>query len=126
MTNPVVVEGVKQVQHALDKIEKADLKKANAEVAAIVATEAKAIVPRRSGDLADTIRSSGQAKAGVVRAGFARVPYAGPIHFGWPHHNIAPNPFLYKAADRRVDEVVESYAKALAKIADETGIGEQP
>ena len=116
------MEGVKQVERALQKIERAELKQANAEAAQIVATAARQIVPNRSGTLAGTIRSSGQAKSGVVRAGFARVPYAGPIHFGWPAHNIAPQPFLYEAADQRVDEVQASYLKALKKLAAQAGM----
>ena len=37
------------------------------------------------------------------------VPYAGVIHFGWPRHNIEPQPFLYDALDRRSDEVIKLY-----------------
>lgn len=53
--------------------------------------------PRRSGNLASTLRAGkGKTKA-VVRAGGARAPYAGVIHYGWPARNIAAQPFLLSA-----------------------------
>ena len=36
--------------------------------------------------------------------------------------DIAPQPFLYEAADRRVDEVLETYAKQLEKLATQQGV----
>jgi hypothetical protein len=66
-------------------------------------------VPRRSGLLESSIRSSGQASGGVVRSGSVGVPYAGPIHFGWPGHNIEPQPYLYDALDDRASQVVDVY-----------------
>src|SRR5690625_8028143 len=42
---------------------------------------------RVTGTLAGTLRAGrGKTKA-VVRAGSAAVPYAGPIHYGWPARN---------------------------------------
>lgn len=93
-----------------------DLKAAHAAAAAVVETRATAEVPRRSGRLASSIRSSGQAAGGVVRSGKASVPYAGPIHFGWRAHNIEPNPFLYDALDAKRAEVIETYETAIDKI----------
>src|SRR5690606_32966995 len=50
--------------------------------------------PIDSGRLSADIRSGrGKTKA-VVRAGGARVPYAGVIHYGWPARGITPQPFL--------------------------------
>lgn len=62
----------------------------------MVAAAARA--PRRSGKLAGSIRPGATQKAGVVRAGRASIPYAGVIHWGWPGHNIAAQPFLTEAA----------------------------
>jgi hypothetical protein len=50
-------------------------------------------------------------ESSAVTAGSRSVPYAGPIHFGWPRHNIKPQPFLYDAADRRINDVVNVYEK---------------
>lgn len=33
-----------------------------------------------------------------MSAGRASVPYAGPIHYGWPAHGIEANPFVTDAA----------------------------
>lgn len=34
-----------------------------------------------------------------MSAGGVRVPYAGPIHWGWPSHNIEPQPWVSAAAE---------------------------
>lgn len=91
----IEVEGDREVRRALKRLgdaAKAGLRATHAESAQIVADAARGIVPRRSGVLAASIRSSGQIGAGMVRAGRAAVPYAGVIHFGWAAHSIALNP----------------------------------
>lgn len=124
MTPRIEVDGVKEVRRALRKVEDGatDLKAAHAEAAKDVAETARGIVPRQSGTLAASIRSTGQAGQGVVRAGRAAVPYAGPIHFGWATRNIAPNPFLYEAADQRAEEVTERFLTALNELAQQAGL----
>tara|TARA_R110002012_G_scaffold320793_1_gene545596 strand:- start:31 stop:438 length:408 start_codon:yes stop_codon:yes gene_type:complete len=93
-----------------------DLKELNKKVAEVVASQAKNEVPVRTGKLKDTIRGAGTKTQGVVRAGFARVPYSGPIHFGWYKRNIQPQPFLYEALDKRRGEVFDKYNKGVRKI----------
>lgn len=44
------------------------------------------------------------------------VPYAGPIHFGWPARNIEAQPFLWEAADDESDRVVSVYEDEVSKI----------
>jgi hypothetical protein len=39
-----------------------------------------------------------QARRARVVAGRASVPYAPPIHWGWPARNIAAQPFVSQAA----------------------------
>jgi hypothetical protein len=119
VTKPsITVEGAKQLQRALRQVEggMADLKSAHAEAAKIVERQAEAIAPRRSGPLAASVRSSGQARQGVVRAGKAAVPYAAVIHFGYSARNIAPQPFLYDALDARRTEVIATYNSHVNKI----------
>ena len=54
-----------------------------------------------TGKLAGSIRAGrGKTKA-VVRAGGAKAPYAGVIHYGWATRNIAPNPFILDALQRQ-------------------------
>ena len=93
-----------------------DLKELNKKVADIVAGQAKSEVPIRTGRLKDTIRGAGTKTQGVVRAGYARIPYAGPIHFGWRKRNIQPQPFLYEALDKRRNEVFDRYNKEVRGI----------
>jgi len=115
----IKVEGLDKLTRQMKTLEgdAVSLVKAlNAELAADVADVARRKVPRRSGKLAGSIRSSGQAKTGVVRAGSRGVPYANPIHFGWAKHNIRPQPFLYDALDDRRQHVTDRWAAELEKI----------
>jgi hypothetical protein len=76
----------------------ADMKAANERAGAIIADDASMRAPRRSGKLAGSIRPTKQAKRARVQAGRASLPYAGPIHWGWPARGIDPQPFLTDAA----------------------------
>jgi len=120
----IKTQGVKELRRELRKMgdDMQDLKELNLDVATLVSTRAKDIVPRRTGNLADTIRPSGTKTAGRVRAGFNRVPYAGVIHFGWPARRIEPQPFLYDALDQRRSEVLETYFKGVKKIQRKAGL----
>jgi hypothetical protein len=117
----VQVKGAKELRRAIKQAQSSDLKQAlkqaNRDAADMVAYEAQTIVPVLSGTLLESIRASGTQTAGIVRAGRASVVYAGVIHFGWPRHNIEPNPFLYEAADARLDEVIARYEEAVDAIA---------
>ena len=125
MTKPsITVEGAGDLRKALRKIEGgiADLKAAHAESAVVVEKRAEQLVPYRTGTLAASIRSSGQAAGGVVRAGKASVPYAGVIHFGWKAHNIKPRPFLYDALDQRRNEVLDVYESRVGSLIHQHGL----
>lgn len=141
------VVGQRELQKALralgdDAVD--DIKKAHAAAAKVVEGTAKQLVPKHgarsvisgrpywyapehpSGQMARTVRSSGQRRGGFVRAGKKLVPYAGPVHFGWPSRPnpskgwrggpIAPNPFLYDALDKRRDEVADMFARYIDDI----------
>ncbi|MGF6821183.1 hypothetical protein M2317_000069 [Microbacterium sp. ZKA21] len=72
--------------------------------------------PRRSGNLAGTLRAGrGKTKA-VVRAGGARAPYAGVIHYGWPARRIAPQPFLSDALQRKRTDVFRALDQGVSQI----------
>lgn len=118
----VRVEGAKELRRALKKaeldVERAALKEAHREAAEIVAKRATQVVPEVSGTLKGSIRASGTQTKGIVRAGRKSVPYAGVIHFGWPRRNISPQPYLYEAADDRVNEVLETYLERVDQILD--------
>lgn len=120
----VQITGVKEVLRdfeELGRITRQDIKEAHKEAAEPVARQSLTLVPRRSGALAGTIRTVAYSSSGQVRSGSSRVPYAGPIHFGWPARNIRPQPFLYDALDdrrRKVVEVYESYIDSWIRRAD--------
>jgi hypothetical protein len=112
----VKIEGLSKLQKDLRKLstDALDLNKqeflsTNKKVAEIIIDESKKYIPVRSGALAQSVRNASTKKSAKIRAGSVAVPYAGPIHFGWPSRGIRPNPFLYDAIDRRRDEVRERY-----------------
>jgi len=73
-------------------------------------------VPAESGVLSTTVRAGrGKTKA-VVRAGGAKAPYAGVVHYGWPAHNIAPNPFLLNALDSSTTEIVDALSDGIGDV----------
>jgi len=118
----VRVEGLDNLIRTLKRAGKdvSELKEAHARAGAIVAAEAEVIAPRRSGKLAGTIRAARQVRRARVQAGRANVPYAGPIHWGWPARNIEPQPFLSIAArsteSRWVDQYTRDVQAALDKV----------
>lgn len=114
---------IRQISDDLDqKAAKGELKVINQRAAEIVAGRAEQLVPVRSGTLRDTIRAAGTQKSGRVRAGFKRVPYAGPIHFGWAARGIVPQPFLYQALDQRRLEVFLHYDQQLESLIKKHGL----
>lgn len=118
----VRVDGVKNLRRTMKKAgdDLADLKEAHRESADIAATGARPLVPVRSGALAASLRSTGTKTAGIIRSGGARVPYAGPIHWGWPSRGIAPQPFMATGAEETEPQWLPVYLsavdRALAKI----------
>jgi hypothetical protein len=96
----VVVEGARELRATLRKAgdDLGDLRDVHATVSRYVALCSAAIAPRRSGRLAGNVRGSSLKTSAVVRAGGAAVPYAGPIHWGWPARSIVAQPFMVDAA----------------------------
>jgi hypothetical protein len=115
------VEGVRELSRSLRAVDK-DLPKRLAEIHKAIgqplAEDARARAPRQSGRLADSVRSGGSQRVAYVAAGKAKVPYAGPIHFGWPAHNIAPNTFLVDALEAGAERVVDDYLSELERFLD--------
>jgi len=113
----IKVEGLTELRVGLkqldDKMPK-ELNKVAKASAEVVRDEAKQIVPRRSGKLAGSIKTSGTAKGGFVKSG--GLEYHRVIHFGWARHNIRPQPFLYDARDSREAEVIEKFEREVAAL----------
>jgi hypothetical protein len=87
------IRAMRQAEADLD-----DLKDATQRAGEIVLAAATSRAPRRTGALAGSGRASRAARRAIVRFGSARVPYAGPIHWGWPRRHIGAQPFALDAA----------------------------
>lgn len=98
---PVVqVDGARELRATLRKAgdDLADLRSVHATVSRYVALRGAAMAPRRSGRLAADVRGSALKTQAIVRVGGSKVPYAGPIHWGWPARSIVAQPFVVDAA----------------------------
>ena len=129
------VTGAKELRKAIRQIEdaaakkgmQADLKGAYRTAARVVEVSAKQEAPRRSGRLAGSIKAKGTlAGASVVAGGLKAVPYAGPIHYGWPSRPnkskgwrggpIKANKFMTRALEASVPEVVDVLSAELQRV----------
>jgi hypothetical protein len=120
MTGVYQVTGAKELRRTLKQAgaDMGDLKAVNRRVGELVADAARPRVPVRSGRLVASIRPAAAAAKVTIRAGSARLPYAGPIHWGWPKHHITANPFLSDAAIRTEDTWVGYYFDELQAVVD--------
>jgi hypothetical protein len=114
------VEGARKLRASLKAagVGVQDLKDAHKAVADQVARDARPVTPRRSGRLAASVRTSGTQTAAIIRAGKKAVPYAGPIHWGWPSRGIAPQPWLADTAAATQGTWENTYMQALERIID--------
>lgn len=115
----IEVTGAKELRAALRRAgaDVRDMSKVNKAVAGTVAEEARRRSPIRSGRLRRSIRPGGRQTAGYVSAGRkGTVPYAGPIHYGWPARNIAAQPFLLDAMGAKEAEVVRQYQDYIGEL----------
>lgn len=120
----VRVDGLKRLQRELKAAGKSldDLKDANAKAGQIVADAAGRRAPHgATGRLAGSGRASRAAGRATVVFGSAAVPYAGPIHWGWPAHGIEAQPFALEAAEDTRAEWLDAYSDELQQIADSVG-----
>ncbi len=101
---------------------KDEMKSTHKKAAEVIVEGSKRYVPVRTGRLATSIRAVATRTSGRVRAGSAAVPYAGPIHFGWPARRIKPQPFIYDAMDVRRQEVYDLYAARIYGLIDKHGL----
>jgi hypothetical protein len=108
-----LVRTLRQAGHDVE-----DLKDAHQAVAAVVAAAAAATAPRRTGKLAASVRGNRAVGRAVVRAGRASVPYAGPVHWGWPSRNIAAQPFVAEAAQVTEPVWLALYENGVVKALD--------
>ena len=120
-TSGIKVKGLRSSIKALQAIgvDAAEIKAAGNDAGEIVAREARNLVPVRSGNLRNSIRTSKALNKVSVSAGNnGKVPYANPIHWGWFKRNIKPQPFFIKALGITRDEVYQNYYRNITKLID--------
>lgn len=99
-----------------------DLKNLMAVLGALVVQDAQPRARRDTGALAGSIRAGrGKTKA-VVRAGGARIPYAGVQHYGWAARSISPNPFLVQAIQSQQGAILAALDDGIKDLLREAGL----
>lgn len=117
----IQIEGLKQLSKNLKQVSNKlpkELKAASKDAAEIVAAESRTLAPVLTGRLRGRVKAGATVKGADVR--IMGLVYAPPIVFGWRKHNIAPNPFIYKALDRRRDEVIAKFEKDVNALIEKT------
>ena len=119
----VQVRGAAEFRRAMKNIgaDLKDLTAINRQAAETVAESARDKVPKLTGALGSSIRAGATRTRGTVKAGARAIPYARVIHFGWPAHNISPQPFIYDALDDRTQEVIERYEAHIEALVEKVG-----
>lgn len=117
----------------VSKAGKGELRSVYMSAARVVEVAAKGEAPARSGRLRATIRSQATVRGARVVAGNnakgkTGVPYAAPIHWGWPSRPnrakrwrggpIRPNKFMMRARDDNADVVADALARGLQDLID--------
>ncbi|MGD7734129.1 HK97 gp10 family phage protein [Propionibacteriaceae bacterium G57] len=113
----VRVEGLRATVRNLEKFgaEVGDLKDVMSRAGDIVVGEAKRLVTVRSGRLQGSIRTGKGKNKATVRAGSARVPYAGANNYG--RGSFRGSLWLERAGSARRAQVAEVVNDGLADIA---------
>jgi hypothetical protein len=112
------IEGLAKLQRELKQAgeDTQDLKTAGRNAAKIVMTEAKRTAPVRTGALKRSIRTSVTKKnVGILGGKALVVPYAQPIHWGWPKRGIRENPWISRAARLTQPQWLPGYIKEIDK-----------
>lgn len=119
----VKVEGAKRLRKTMKAAgaDMKDLSRLNKEAANIVLPVAKALAPvgdPKGGSIRNTIRAGATQKAGIIRAGNAKMPYAGMLHYGTPGgftdvlgrpNALKPQPWVAMAAKQTEPVWVDNY-----------------
>lgn len=118
MASAVQVKGLRETVRSLERLgtEVQDLKDAFKRIGNIVVKEAQARAPKLSGALAGSIKASNTKNKSNIRAGSAKVVYAGVQNWGWPAHSITGMHYLDGAAAAKRQEVVHALDEELGSL----------
>jgi HK97 gp10 family phage protein len=121
MPTEIRVEGTRELIKSLRAVNQdlpRELTKLHKELAEPLAEQMRSSAPSRSGQLASSIRAQGGQRYARVAAGKKAVPYAGPIHWGWPARNIEAQPFMATILEDRADQTTDHYLELLDQFLD--------
>lgn len=113
------VDGLTELRKAIRDAEpelKAELREAYKNTALAVAGRAYQLAPQYTGDLAGSIRPVATIASASVSAGSSSVPYAGPIHWGWPKRNIVAQPFIAQALKQQWTGITRYFDEAVDRV----------
>lgn len=120
MTEPTIqVDGAARLRTTMRKAGRdlGQIKTAHERAARIGAEAGRRKAPvGPSGRLSASVRYSGTNTRAYLRAGYASVPYANPIHWGWPARGIKEQPFLSQGAVESQPRWVPVYEAAVEEI----------
>lgn len=99
----------------------ANLRTMHLEVAKFVVQRARPRVPvGPTGRLKKSVKPAAtRTRAELVGGRSPRLPYANPVHWGWPAHSIAPNPFLTTAAEQTEPQWLDIYLRHINTILED-------
>lgn len=120
----VRVTGLNETVRALQRlgVEVDDIKDVMADIAAEGARLAGQYAPRRSGRLAASVRGNRAKGKAVVTAGKAKVPWAGPVNYGWPARGIKGRFFMQKADQALAPEAVRRLEAGIDRLINGVGL----
>lgn len=124
MAAPAIeVQGRRELERALRAAgeRSGQLKEVHQRLGIPLAMAGRGEAPMRSGALGGTVRAAATQRALSLRAGSRTIPYAGPIHYGWPRRGISPDPFLIRARDAMRDQLLEGYRRHLDELVAKVG-----
>jgi hypothetical protein len=112
------ITGLREVVRNLEKIgvDVADLKEVFTNIGEMVRADAAVLAPSKSGRLAASIKPTKTKNKAAIRAGSARVPYAGAINYGWPKRGIRPANFMKRAIDADTPRALEMMDEGIGEI----------
>ena len=120
MKAAIQVEGLDELRRDLRRIKDseldAEMKAIHVELAREINRRALPNVPVKTGRLKASVRAAGTVRDAVGRVGSTSVPYAPPIHWGWPAHGIKSTPFLTDAAAEIERDIVDRYDRQVSEM----------
>ncbi|MCX4577942.1 hypothetical protein OHB41_33115 [Streptomyces sp. NBC_01571] len=113
----VTLEGLGHVVSNLNgfSAKSSDLSEAFQRIGTNISQDARGLIPVLSGRLAASLRVGKAKSKAVVRAGGARVPYAGVQNYG-NYHNIEAKYFMNKALNSNEQRSVVEIEKELSEL----------